>query len=287
MRAMSRSILVGVMLTLAIAYAQTVPSAPASMDRVALERRLAAVETLIERSSAARQVDTSAVPAAIERRERARAARSAAFEALRSGDLAKTAQVLAEASQHMIEAVRLAAPEQVVGEQIKAEFAIRIQSAKSLAAAQRRIAIEKSTPNAQETAHAIDRLIARAEAEAAAGSLTAARATIEQAYLLAKAAIASMRGGDTLVRSLTFASAEEEYHYEIDRNDTHRMLLNVLVEPARAAQVAAPAQQAALVRSNAEAAARLGDFRAAVRLLEQSTRELVRAIRAAGVYIPG
>ena len=96
-----------------------------------------------------------------------------------------------------------------------------------------------------------------------------------------------MRGGDTLVRSLTFASAEEEYHYEIDRNDTHRMLLNVLIEPARTSQVAPGTQQAAVLRGNAESAAQAKDFKAAVRLLEDSTRELVRAIRTAGVYIPG
>ena len=39
-----------------------------------------------------------------------------------------------------------------------------------------------------------------------------------------------MRSGDTLVRSLNFASKEEEYRYEIDRNDTHQMLIKVLVE---------------------------------------------------------
>ena len=282
-----RLILAGGLLTSAFACAQTVPAFVATPDRETLERRLAAVETLIERSSAARQIESSAVPAAIERRERARVTRAAASDALRAGDLARAARDLAEASLHMIAAVRLAAPEQIVGGQLKTQFAARLESAKSLAAAQRRIAVEKSTPGAQESARAIDQLIGQAEAEAAAGSHVAASASVEKAYLLAKAAIGTMRGGDTLVRSLTFASAEEEYHYEIDRNETHRMLLNVLIEPARASQVAPAAQQAAVLRGNAESAAQAKDFKAAVRLLEDSTRELVRAIRAAGVYIPG
>ena len=40
----------------------------------------------------------------------------------------------------------------------------------------------------------------------------------------------ALRGGDTLVRTLTFESKEEEYAYELDRNETHEMLLRVLVE---------------------------------------------------------
>jgi hypothetical protein len=111
--------------------------------------------------------------------------------------------------------------------------------------------------------------------------------TVDQAYLVAKAAIGSMRDGDTLVRSLSFATPEDEYRYEVDRNDTHRMLLDVLLDPARAPQASAAAQKSAALRAQADGVAKSGDFAGAVRLLEDSTRELVRAIRAAGVYIPG
>ena len=139
---------------------------------------------------------------------------------------------------------------------------------------------------------AVERLISEAERQDAGGDLRTARATLDRAYLVAKAAISSMRSGDTLVRSLTFASAEEEYHYEIDRNDTHQMLVKVLLAEKRSsaaadAMVQGFVDKASTLRERAEGTARGGDHRAAIRLLEDSTRELVRAIRGAGIYIPG
>lgn len=260
---------------------------PAATDAAQLERRIASVETLIERSSGARQIEASGVAAAIRKREDARAKHREAVSAYKSGDLARTAALLPEAASQMVEAVRLAAPEQVTDGKRNSDFASRLESARALAAAQRRIAAEKATPGAGETTQAIDKLLAQAQSEAAAGRYEPASAALEQGYLLAKAAIGSMRGGDTLVRSLNFGSPKEEYTYELDRNDTHRMLLNVLLDSAKS-QAAAPAMaHAAQLRQQAEAQARVSEYEPAIHLLEESTRELVRAIRGAGVYIPG
>ena len=139
-----------------------------------------------------------------------------------------------------------------------------------------------------ETAAAIDALLGEAQAFAVRGELAAATGALERAYLVAKAAIGSMRSGDTLVRSLDFASKEEEYRYELDRNDTHRMLLTMLVaDPAKAERAKAGAARAQSLRDAALGRAGAGAWAEAVGLLEESTRELVRAIRGAGVYIPG
>ena len=267
------------------AHAQ-MPAAPL-LDRDQLERRLAAVETLIERSSAAKQIESSAVPAAQQLREKARGAHRDAAEAYRAGDLARASRLLPQASIHMFEAVRLAAPEQVTGAKRRDDFEARLESARALAAAQRRIAAEKPAGNAAETTRAIDAFLKRAEDEARAGHLEQAKVSVEQGYLLAKAAIGSMRDGDTLVRSLNFATKEEEYRYEVDRNDTHRMLLKMLVDQSKAERVGSFMDKATALRGQAEGAASAGDFPAAIRLLEDSTRELVRAIRMSGVYIPG
>jgi uncharacterized protein YfcZ (UPF0381/DUF406 family) len=112
---------------------------------------------------------------------------------------------------------------------------------------------------------------------------------LDRAYLTARVSIESMRRGDTLVRSLNFASKREEYDYEIDRNDTHAMLIKVLLADRKdAAGAMAPfTEKAATLRSEAEAQAKKGDHAAGIKLLEDSTRELVRAIRSGGIYIPG
>lgn len=283
----ARKILFVIAAVLAAAAMAQESKVTAPMDAGQLEVRRQALETLIERSSAARQIESSAVAAALERRERARDRYREARAALLAGDLATANRLFPQASVLMFEAARLAAPEQITGGKRRIDFDTQLESARSLAAAQKRIVVEKGVANGAQTTRDIERLIAQADADAAAGRLESALGAAQQAYLLAKAAISSMRGGDTLVRTLTFASKEEEYVYEVDRNDTHRMLLTVLLDAARAGQAGAAAGRAAELRTQAEALAKARDHGGAVRQMEESTRELVRAIRGAGVYIPG
>jgi hypothetical protein len=260
--------------------------APA-LDAAQVERRLANVETLIERSSGAQQIEASGNAAAKEKREAARAKHREAAAAFKAGDLKKAAELLPQASTQMFEAVRLASPEQVNDAKRRGDFAAKMESARALQAAQNRIAAEKKAPGSAETSQAIEKFLAQADSEAAAGRMEAANASLEQGYLLAKAAIGSMRSGDTLVRSLNFASPKEEYAYELDRNDTHKMLLKMLLDQSKAASAGPAIARSAELRNQAESSARTSDYTNATRLLEESTRELVKAIRAAGVYIPG
>jgi hypothetical protein len=288
-----RGVVLLALLVLALpARAQVGSPSDAGIDPAALERRLHQVGVLLETSSAAKQVEASGNPEAAKKRDQARAIYAEAEKAYRNGMMLQASRLLPEASVRMFEAVRLAAPEQVAAPKARADFDARMESVRALASAQRRILREKpGSPGAAEAAAAVDALIAAAEREAKAGLVDSARAKLDRAYLMAKAAIGSMRGGDTLVRSLTFAGPEEEYRYEIDRNDTHRMLVKVVLaekRDARSEAAAAPfIEKAAGLRGEAERAAGGRDWRGAIRLLEESTRELVRAIRGAGVYIPG
>jgi hypothetical protein len=159
--------------------------------------------------------------------------------------------------------------------------------------AQKRIAAEKNAgPRAGELSQRIESLIAQADEMARGGRMADARRTLDDAYMAVRAAIGGMRGGETVVRSLNFANKEEEYRYEVDRNDTHRMLVQVLLKDKRgAAGVDAMVDQSlvasAKLRTQADEQASRREHEAAVKTLEESTRELVKAIRGAGVYIPG
>ena len=271
-----------------IVFAASLCCGSSSYGQGAIEPRLASLETLIERSSAAREVEASASPEARAARTKAREALQAAQRANTSGDAALAERQLAEARTQMMQAVRLAAPAERVADQAKADFERRLESTRALIAAQKRVSAEKKT-GADAVKSADERLAAALDSRSA-GRLDAARAQLEEAYLIAKASLGSMRGGDTLVRSLSFETKEDEYRYEVDRNDTHQMLLRVLLDgrtQAGQAAVGASAQRARELRTQADAAARRGDHAGAVRLLEDSTGELVKAIRGAGVYIPG
>ncbi|MFM2069530.1 MAG: hypothetical protein RLZZ584_4439 [Pseudomonadota bacterium] len=288
--------------------AQTPATAAASAplpDRGQLERRLQSVGTLIESSSAARQIESSGVADARQRRDNARLIHREAGAAITAGDLAGAARLLDQAAREMMNGARLAKPEQVQGEKTQRDFDARMESARALLTAQQRITGEKaaSAPagsaqaktarEAAEATKAIERQIAEAQALAAQGKVAQARPVLDRAYLTARVSIESLRRGDTLVRSLNFASPREEYDYELDRNETHALLISVLLADRKDASGAMPpamqtlVDKAAGLRTEAEARARAGDHPAAIKLLEDATRELVRAIRAGGIYIPG
>lgn len=268
------------------------PAAPAAPTREQVERRLAGNATLLEQSSAARQIDASGNVDALEQRARARALHRRARSALDEGDLVQANRLAEATARTMMEAVRLAPPSQQSDGKARSDFEVRLGSTRALVEALQRIAAEKGVgARNAELMQRIDGLVAAAQRQAAGGQVAEARRLLEQAYGASRAAIANLRGGDTLVRSLSFASKQEEYAYEIDRNDTHRMLVQVLLQDKRSAASDAMVEQAvkasAQLRRQAEEQAARREFEAGVRTLEESTRELVKAIRGAGVFIPG
>ena len=264
-----------------------------AMDRAQLERRLASVGYLLEKSSAARQIEAAGDAEALARRNGARERYRQAQEAFAAGDLAATAKLLAEAGALIMEGARLAAPAQVLGDKERVDFEARRANVNALLAAERRVSAEKSAaPESGQAIAAIEGMIAEASALAAAGQLGAGRALLDRAYLAARTGLSAMRGGQTLTRSVHFASKQEEYQYELDRNDTHRKLIQSLLAEARGAEAAKGAVQdslegAARLRAEAERAAATGDFAAGIARAEASTGELLRAIRGLGISVPG
>lgn len=264
-------------------------------DKDQLTYQLESVATLLESSSAARQIEASKAPEALARRDKAKELHKAARAALQAGDLSRAAALLSEVRASFFDAVRMAAPEEVLAKKLEADYRARLDSVNALLGAYRRVANEKGSSGKMiaDTVAQIDRLVADAAVLAQAGKYKEGRAELDRAYLVAKASVSSLRSGDTLVRTLNFANKEEEYHYEIDRNDTHQMLIKVLVEEKRASNPALDQQvqtftaKAKELRGAAEASAAKKDHSQAVRLLEESTAELVKAIRNAGIYIPG
>jgi hypothetical protein len=286
----TRNIFVFLLLWAACTFVAAQP--PVAPSRETVQQRLGAISTLIESSSGAKQVESSGNATARSKRTAARVLWRTAEVALRDGDVASASSLLDEAAKTMFDAVRQAAPEQVAAIKERRDFDARLESTEALLVAQKRIVKEKNIKTADEFIREAEELLKRANNLAASGELKPARAVLDQAYLAVKAAVRGMRSGDTLVRSLSFANKEEEYHYEIDRNDTHLMLVTILLAEKRTSttvdtMVQSALDQAAVQRKAAEAFAGKRDFDAGVRALEGSTKELVRAIRGAGVYIPG
>lgn len=274
-------------------YAQpaVAPTVPAlAPDRAQLEKRLESVRTLLETSSAAKQIKASGDSKSTAEHAKALEIWKEAKLALEAGDLAKAQKLLLEAPKLLFAAARHASPEQITGDKLRNDYINRRESVNALLNAQKRISGEKgNVSGAEQVAANVEKLLAEADKLAAAEKYHEAKIEADKAYLLAKASVGQMRSGDTLVRSLNFANKEEEYKYEHDRNDSLTMLYKVLVEQkgAVSAPVAEQFRNGLELRAQAEKAAASGDHAAGVKLLEDSTSQFIRAIRSAGVFIPG
>jgi tetratricopeptide (TPR) repeat protein len=257
--------------------------------------RLQSVEKLLETSSAAQQIKESDNQAAKEKHGEAIALYEKAKLAQSKGDEQQAADLLKQATTVMFEATRMIKKDESFMAKDVRDFDARKESIEALCTAYENIAEEKGIDSATENElHAfVFKRIDQAEALKQEDRVKEGRKMLDEAYVAAKVAIEHLRGGETLVRSLNFASSEEEYHYEVDRNDTHRMLVDVLLKEKMKTNwgietmVNSFMGKAQKLRVVAETQASNGEYENAVNTLEQSTKEIVRAIRSAGIYIPG
>ena len=264
-----------------------------SGDGAHVAAQLANVERLLEKSSGAQRVLASDNALAKKIRLYALERHRKAETAHRSGDYAAAGQLLQEAVKSMFQAVRVLGPATEAVDKKIEDFERRADSTRVLLVALKRIAAEEGEQGAaSKTAAAVEKNVAEARKLLKAGQYGEARSLLDGAYEMTKVAVEGLRDGKSLVRTLTFESEEAEYRYELDRNDTHHMLLNVLLkEKEQSAQAGAIVmkfvQHADELREQARQKADSGDFRDAIRLLDLSTKDLVRAIRGAGLYITG
>ncbi|MBF0181837.1 MAG: hypothetical protein HQM03_17610 [Magnetococcales bacterium] len=259
-----------------------------SADPQQIAQRMDALSTLINKSSGAQKIAAAGNPEASAMRDQALAGLQEAKGAFDRKDYDGAKKLLTQASQTMFEAIRKADGGASEREKQAQDFDRRLASVKVLLDAHIRISGEKG--RGQETNEAIRKAMDDAARLHQAGDTTNARLRLDEGYVTAKLGIEKLRRGDTLVRTLNFKNKEEEYHYEVDRNDTHQMLINMLLQNKGDAvkQMAEQfVKRARDLREQAEKQAAAGKFDAAVATMESATDELVKAIRGAGVYIPG
>jgi len=263
---------------------------PAAPD---VSSRLVYVERLLTESSAARRVDASGNAEAVALKAQAQAHFDEARKLADGGDHEAAEAELREAIALMTDAARKANGDSSVTQKQSDDYGSRKESVQALAKAHDRIATEKGMREMNEALQEkVDADLAASDELLKDGKAPEARARLDAAYESVKASLEELRGGDTLVRELNFETPEDEYLYELDRNDTHRMLVEVLLaEKMQASPMRKTADgfiaQAGELRREAEEAAGRKKFEEAIRLLEASTKEFIRAIRSAGVYIPG
>ena len=209
------------------------------------------------------------------------------------GDTETRDQSLKKAKMNLFRAAQLAKKAPGLNDRSHSLYKRRAKSAAALLDAHKRIR-EELKPGAE-----VEALEAKAIADIAAANASfkkddvpAATKLIDQALSTLKGSLINMRNGTTLVRSLHFDTPKDEYEYELDRNQSHTLLTSILLQKKPLSENAKQRfdkdmSQAKELRQQAEAQAAKGEYETAIKTLEESTKHIVRAIRAAGVYIPG
>jgi hypothetical protein len=268
--------------------AYVAPSVTSGQTESPLRLQFRMVEKLINTSSGAVQIDQSNIREAIFLREEAERNYEQAQEAELANDEQRAMELLDKAAANMFTAIRLTRSDKHLLKQ-RTDLAKRSRGVDALLAAYERVSREK---NELEKFADVKRQVDEYRSQAAIldeeDQPEGALVMMTQAYKVLKNALEELRGGETLIRSLTFSSEAAEYEYEIDRNNTHMMLMNVLAEDQKInPTIEKFLIDARALRSEAEAAALRKDYTAAIEELGASTRQLIRAIRMSGIYIPG
>jgi len=254
---------------------------------------LAFIARLIEESSAAQQVSDSSNPAAHLRRNEARAYYRSAVAASEAGDAERADELGKKATKMMFMAVRLAEADEVIEVKHERDYRRRLESVNALLDAHERVGAEDELGTSfSQTREVIRQQVARAETLHQQDHLDQARERLDAAYVALKLSIQAAREGQTRIRSLDFATKEEEYQHELTRNDTHQKLVGLFMQDSDTSEgmkrmIDNFLGKARELRQQAENQADDGNHEAAVDSLNESTGQLVRALRTVGIFIPG
>jgi len=255
-----------------------------------LAPRIAMVRTLLFESSAARQIENSDdEPAKLKRQQ----AISIFEEAIVPGDIDTRKAKLNDAVALLYASAALVSNNSGSDQKYREDLDRRQRSLDALLMAHERIMVEKGRADEHTLLLAeIDADTRAVETLLSANKIDQAREHLDRAYEKTRLSVEQSREGETLLRELKFETPADEFRYELDRNDTHRMLLTVLLQEKMQNErvkdrVYSYVEEADKLRESATEQASDERFDEAIELLERSTAELVRAIRGAGVYIPG
>lgn len=273
--------------------AETGPRVPATQSGV--DEKWLLVESMAYRSVAAKTITASGDKEAIAALDKAKSLIGDAKAAGAGGQYKEANDKLNEALKLINDHARRLTLSSVGAERAKVLFERRRHAVETFLKAYERVSSDPKADASQlpkEHTGWIAEELAGADALFAKGQHERALEQLEAAYERTRGLIRSMRTGQTLTRSLNFATAEEEYNYEFKRNDSFFALLEfAIVEKNPSGSIVERIHQdrdkAREVRRTADALAKSGDFPGAITALNSSTNILLQAIRMSGIYVPG
>ena len=152
-----------------------------------------------------------------------------------------------------------------------------------------RIAVEKGEDHIYKMLdrEKLNSLMSSAQSKYDEGDLAMANHMMRQAADIVDHALSDARHEDVLLRELSFENLEEEYAYEVQRNESYVMIIDMLQKKTAKSQasntyVRKMIEANAKQRVEADALVKNGEYEQGIALLEKSTDKLSRALRVSG-----
>ncbi|MBX9633565.1 MAG: hypothetical protein K2X44_01165 [Magnetospirillum sp.] len=275
----------------ALAQSQDAPRMPVTTANI--DQKAKFVSNLVTSSASVRAIEQSGDTDAIQALQNARKMVVEATKDAADGKAQIADDKLNKALELVMTNTRRVSETSVKGTRAQQLYDSRMASVKALLEAFDRVAKEKGAASKVADRRAgIITHIAEIEAMAKSGNVEGAVVQLDKAYSSITTEVAALREGDKLTKELSFASAEEEYVYEIDRNDSHVFLLKLTLSekpphPSFAPQIDSMKAESEALRKLGEEKAKGKDYAGAIKALGESTDKLIKALRMAGAYIPG
>lgn len=133
----------------------------------------------------------------------------------------------------------------------------------------------------------LDEIMTKAESSYKDGELAMANHLMRQAADIVDNALSDARHKDVLLHELTFESLEEEYAYEINRNESYVKLIDIMQKKSAPSQASAAyvqklIEENAKLREQADVLVSEGNLEQGISVMESGTDKLSRALRMSG-----
>lgn len=133
----------------------------------------------------------------------------------------------------------------------------------------------------------LDEIMTKAESAYEDGELAMANHLMRQAADIVDNALSDARHKDVLLHELTFESLEEEYAYEINRNESYVKLIDLMQKKSAPSQASTAyvqklIEENAKLREQADVLVSEGNLEQGISVMESGTDKLSRALRMSG-----
>lgn len=278
------------------AIAQAAGAQSAASLQSALENKTRLVKLLLSQSPALLRIPQSNNAQAKKKLADVEALYAKASTEAGAGRPAAAVKLLDEALREIAAAARLVPDPAQQAAQERTRYTSLVESTRTFVSlyqnlSSRMAARKVAIPAGSFDFERVGGMLAKAEGLAAGGDHKNANAVLGDAYKAVVGALSRMLMAETIVYDLKFESPADEFKHELARNRSYEELL-----PLALAQMNTPRETATLaerygqqskeLRDVAQKQAAAGDFQAALKVIQDATGQLQRALRVAGVIVP-